>query len=93
MFYFLEDFDIANYADDSTQYCAEKSVDFVVSILELHQVNNDQSRLSLLRNSRISTTIENSYTESEDEQVLLAITNDADLTFEKHINIICKKAS
>ena len=93
MFYFLEDFDIANYADDSTQDCAEKSVDFVVSILELHQVNNDQSRLSLLGNSRISTTIDNSYTESEDEQVLLAITNDADLTFEKHINIICKKAS
>ena len=93
MFYFLEDFDIANYVDDSTQYCAEKSVDFVVSILELHQVNNDQSRLSLLGNSRISATIDNSYIESEDEQVLLAITNDADLTFEKHINIICKKAS
>ena len=93
MFYFLEDFDIVNYADDSTQYCAEKSVDFVVSILELHQVNNDQSRLSLLGNSRISTTIENSYIELEDEQVLLAITNNADLTFKKHINIICKRAS
>ena len=93
MFYFLEDFDIANYAHDSTQYCAEKSVNFVATILELHIVNNDQSRLSLLGNSRTSATIDNSYIESEDEQVLLAITNDADLTFEKHINIICKKAS
>ena len=93
MFYFLEDFDIENYADDSMQYCAEKSVDFVVSILELHQVNNDQSRLSLLGNSSSSATIDNSYIELEDEQVLLAITNNADLTFKKHINIICKRAS
>ena len=34
MFYFLEDFDIANYADDSTPYCACKSVEFVVNNLE-----------------------------------------------------------
>ena len=34
MFYFLEDFDIANYADDSTPYCAGKSAEFVVSNLE-----------------------------------------------------------
>ena len=29
MFYFLEDFDIANYADDSTPYCAGKCAEFV----------------------------------------------------------------
>ena len=29
MFYFLEDFDIANYADYSTPYCAGKSAEFV----------------------------------------------------------------
>ena len=34
MFYFLEDFDIANYADDSTPYCAGKSAEFVVISLE-----------------------------------------------------------
>ena len=34
MFYFLEDFDIANYADDSTPYCAGKSAEFVVNNLE-----------------------------------------------------------
>ena len=31
MFYFLEDFDITNYADDSTPYCAGKSAEFVVN--------------------------------------------------------------
>ena len=34
MFYFLEDFDIANYADHSTPYCAGKSAEFVVNSLE-----------------------------------------------------------
>ena len=34
MFYFLEDFDIAHYVDDSTPYCAGKSVEFVVNNLE-----------------------------------------------------------
>ena len=34
MFYFLEDFDIANYADDSTPYCAGKSAEFVGNSLE-----------------------------------------------------------
>ena len=34
MFYFFEDFDIANYADDSTPYCAGKTGKFVVNNLE-----------------------------------------------------------
>ena len=34
MFYFLEDFDIPNYADDTTQYWAGKSAEFVVNNIE-----------------------------------------------------------
>ena len=34
MFYFFDDFDIANYADDSKTYCADKSAEFIVSNLE-----------------------------------------------------------
>ena len=34
MFCFLEEFDIANYADDTTPYCASKSTEFVVNNLE-----------------------------------------------------------
>ena len=33
---------------------------------------------------------DNSYIESEDEQVLLVITVDSNLTFKSHINNICK---
>ena len=106
MFYFLEDFDIANYADDSTPYCAGKSTEFVVNNLEQSstilfewlnnnymKVNTGKSHLLLSGNSRATATIDNSYIESEDEQVLLGITTDSNLTFENHINSICKKAS
>ena len=37
--------------------------------------------------------IDNCYIEFEKEQVLLGITIDSDLTFENHINNICKRAS
>ena len=34
MFYFLEDFQYANYADDSTRYNGDKSTGFIVNDLE-----------------------------------------------------------
>ena len=55
-----------------------------------------KSDLLLLGNSRATVTIDNDYAEPEDEQVLLGIAIDPNLTFENHINSIsgiCKKAS
>ena len=65
MFYFLEDFDIVNYADDSTPYCAGKSAESVVNNLEQSstilfkwlnnnymKVNTSKSHLLLSGNSR-----------------------------------------
>ena len=73
MFYFLENFDIVNYAIDSTPYCTDKSAESAVNNLEQSsailfegfnndymKVNSGKSHLLLLGNS-----------ESEDEQVLL----------------------
>ena len=37
--------------------------------------------------------IDSNYTESKKDQVLLGITIDSNLTFENHINNICKRAS
>ena len=34
MFHFLEDFDIANYADDPTPYNSDKNIEFAVNNLE-----------------------------------------------------------
>ena len=102
MFYFLEDFDIPNYADDTTQYWAGKSAEFVVNNIEQSltilfewlnnnyiKVNTGKSHLLLSGNSRATATIDNSYIESEDEQVLLGITTDSNLTLGNHINSSC----
>ena len=106
MFYFLEDFDTANYADDTTPYCASKNAEFVVNNLEqlstilfewfnnnYMKVNTGKSHLLFSGNSRATAAIDNSCIESEDKQVLLGITIDSNLTFENHINSICKKVS
>ena len=75
LLYFLEDFDIANYADDSTPYCACKSVEFVVINLEQSssilfewpnknyiKLNTGYSHLLLSGNSRATTTIDGRWT-------------------------------
>ena len=106
MFYFLEDFVIANYVDDSTPYCAGKSTEFVVSNFEQSStilfewlnnnymnVNTDKRHLLLSGNSRATATIDNGYTELGDEQILLGTSIDSNLTFENHISNICKKTS
>ena len=46
-------------------------------------VNTGKSHLLLSGNSRATVAIDNSYIESEDEQVLLGITIDSNLTFER----------
>ena len=80
MFYFLEDFDIANYADDSTPYCAGRTPNFLSIIQKNRQqfslnglnnymkVNTGENHLVLSGNSRATATIGNSYIESEDEK-------------------------
>ena len=106
MFYFLEDFDIANYADDSTPYTADKNGEFVVNNLEhsssilfkwlndnYMKVNTGKSHILVPGNVRAMAKIDSNYIESEKEQVLLGITIDSNLTFEIHINKICKRAS
>ena len=57
------------------------------------KVNNGKSHLLLSGNSRATATVNNRYSESEDEQVLLGITINSNLAYENHINSICKKAS
>ena len=96
-------FDIANYADDSTPYCVGKSAELVVNNLEQSsailfewlnnkymKVNTGKSHLLLSGNSRASAAIDNSYIESEDEQVLLGITkNFRELSWMSHKVSFC----
>ena len=57
------------------------------------EVNAGKSHLLASGNVRVTAKIDNNYIESEKGQVLLGITIDSNLTFENHINNICKRAS
>ena len=105
MFYFLKDFDMANYTDDSTPYNADKNIEFVVNNLKqllsilfkwlndnYVKINTDKSHFLVYGNMRVTAKMNNNYIESEKEQMLLGITTDSNLTFENHINNICKRA-
>ena len=106
MFYFLEDYGIANYADGSTPYSAKSNHKLVIEELQKSssilfkwlqtnylKVNTDKSHLLLSGNTKLISNIYNNLIESEKEQVLLGITIDSNLSFEEHINNLCKKAS
>ena len=93
MLHFLENFDIANYTDDSTSYNADKNVEFVANNVEhsssilfkwlndnYMNVNTNKSHLLVSGNLRATAKIDNNYTESEKEQVLLVTTIDSNLT-------------
>ena len=80
MFYFLKDFDIANYADGSTPFNADKNIEFVVNNLEqsssilfkwlndnYRNVNTDKSNLLVSGNAKATAKIDNNYTQSEKE--------------------------
>ena len=54
------------------------------------KANTGRSNLLVSRNVRATANIDSNYTESEKEQVLLAILIDSSLTFKNHIHSICK---
>ena len=102
MFYFMEDFEIANYADDSTPFSAKINHELVVEELEVSssvlftslrnnymKANTDKSHLLLSGNIDLNANIDGNVTESEDSQVLLGITIDSNLSFNTHINNLC----
>ena len=57
------------------------------------RANTDKSHLLLSGKNNLTANIDGNVTESEDNQVLLGITIDSNLLFNKHINNLCKKAS
>ena len=106
MFYFLDDYNVANYADDSTPFSARENNELVIKDLEessaiLFQwlkdnsmkINTSKSHLLMAGNKQAIAKIDEYYIESESQQELLGVIIDSNLTFETHINNICKKAS
>ena len=107
MFYFLDEKNVLNYADDTTPYATADSWEQVSEELSngaaiifewitQNQMkgNADKSELIVNNTSKeIFVTIQNENIFNCNSGKILGLTFDNCLTFEPHINAICKKAS
>ena len=104
LFYFLEDFDIASYEDDTTIYTTEKNKESVIAALETSsailfkwfnnnfmKANNDKSHLLMSCKEQSSAITESSCIKSSQKELLLGVTINNELKFDDHINYLCKK--
>ena len=104
----LIDTDICNYADDTTIYACDKSLDKVIARLEndssiiiqwfadnYMKWNTDKCHLLILgrnSNEQVTVNIGDSVIGNTKEQKLLGVVIDNRLNFESHISKLCKKA-
>ena len=104
----IEETNICNYADDTTIFASDKNLDNVIMRLEndsailiqwfednLMKLNTGKSHFMVLgksANQTITISIGDSDIENTNEEKLLGVTIDRNLTLEPHINKLCKKA-
>ena len=107
IFYFIEATKITNYADDNTPYTCEKSIDLVLSKLEIDsnnlgqwfkanylKSNEDKCQLLLnLNSTELFIKVGNEIIYNSTETKLLGVTMDSALKFDAHISKLCKKAN
>ena len=107
IFYFASKCDITNYADDTTPYSIDKTMDALLSSLESDtnifikwfsdnylQLNADKCHLIISKHSKdISINVENEIIECSNSVKLLGVTIDNKLNFDEHVTKLCKKAS
>ena len=104
LFYCLDDFDIANYADESTPYFPGESAELVVNKLEqpsgiifewlndnYMKVKTRKYHLLLSSNSRATAVIDNRCIEQEDENVLPNITIYLTLVFKTTSKVFARE--
>ena len=106
MFFILDEYDIANYANDSTSYVSDRNTEEVIASLEEvskcifqwfrdreFQGNASKCHVLLSTNKKVHINIGTAQIENSQFEKLLGVTLDSRLTFEKHIQQICGKAS
>ena len=107
LFYFVNETELANYADDNTPYAIDIDTDSVINTLEndadilirwfrdnYMKLNEDKCHFLITDTTeKMSMYVGTEKIESSDSVKLLGITFDNKLKFEKHIPNICNKVS
>ena len=106
LFYFLENTDIASYADDNTLYSVQKNREAVINTIETSlqvlfdwlsdtfmKANSGKSHLLISGKEATHANVDGSMIKSSKKEILLGINLDSELKFEDHVNFMCKKAS
>jgi hypothetical protein len=106
LFLFLPDVDIAGYADDNTPYCAKKDITSVIhelqktanKLLEWFENNGMKANpekycLIVSKQSNLEVTVSNLTIQTFENVKLLGININNKLSFEEHVNSLCKYAS
>ena len=99
-------YDIANYADDNTPYVSGRNIEEVVASLEevsevifqwfrdnQFQGNANKCHVLLSTDKQVQVNIGTAQIENTQNEKLLGIIIDSKLSFDKHIQQICSKAS
>jgi len=106
LFLITNDFEMANYADDTTPYVygiditsvidsLEKAGDLVFDWFKNNQMKGNEGKchIVLSTHENVHVNIGTSQIKNSHSEKLLGIKIDSDLNFEEHISSICKKAS
>ena len=108
IFFFVDEKDLANYADDNTPYAIDSDINSLIGTLEndatilikwFHdnylKMNSDKCHLLITHQDAdcISARIGNEIIGNSQSEKLLGITIDNQLNFNEHVSILCKKVN
>ena len=106
LFFIIEKFDIANFADGNTPYVTGDNISSLIKLLDEvacaifqwfqdneMKANTDKCHVLLNTSNELTIKINEVQIKNSQSEKLLGITIDNDLRFEDHINNICRKVS
>ena len=106
MFYFVGSSDVTNYADDTTPYTVNKTMDALLNSLENDtstltrwfydnylKMNVDKCHLLVSSHEVVSITVDQQVVNCSNSVKLIGVTIDNDLSFDTHVSKLCNKVS